>query len=369
MRHLDFNGFGYFEEILNGDHLRLARLTMMYLDNLVEEQLSWDICSPCFCLTSLLHLFLTPPLQNQFFETLCSHGFVPTFVRALDYVVEVSLLRASANAAGSSSSPNTFETTSACEGSLLFLIRMLTVSPGYRQLADTIQAGLLRTLATQIGPVLDYDLGYISTNTLPDNVLDHPELKASKKSDDWESFTCHAKERIDAARLRIGIGSSAACGVIPPITATDSVKRRIGSAAGIAISVSSPNKTTEFRSCTLDFLERQFMRNMVLLMAKSGEPLFVYFDYMYDPVDISVHSVADSPTADALDAVGPEWADMVARARRSRGRMELHVMQVPDDDKTRFWVPCEIPVDSDEKAIESEIDRILDDTVDVLEMH
>ncbi|KAJ7858343.1 hypothetical protein B0H14DRAFT_2577756 [Mycena olivaceomarginata] len=68
---------------------------------------------------------------------------------------------------------------------------------------------------------------------------------------------------------------------------------------------------------------------------------------------------------------------------RAHTRMERHVIRVLDHDKARFWVvPLQasspqlhdalraltkrIPADS---AIVSEIDRILDDTVDVLQIH
>jgi hypothetical protein len=43
-----------------------------------------------------------------------------------------------------------------------------------------------------------------------------------------------------------------------------------------------------------------------VLMATRDEMLFTLFDYVCDPVDISVHSAAESPTADALNAAGPE---------------------------------------------------------------
>jgi hypothetical protein len=72
--------------------------------------------------------------------------------------------------------------------------------------------------------------------------------------------------------------------------------------------------------------------------------------------------------------MGAEWLDMVARAVKSRGRIELHVVLVSEgDDRTRYWVvPFRTnstrvhddllrlaPADCDEEYIEDEVETIL----------
>ncbi|KAJ7138578.1 hypothetical protein C8R46DRAFT_1201116 [Mycena filopes] len=69
-------------------------------------------------------------------------------------------------------------------------------------------------------------------------------------------------------------------------------------------------------------------------------------------VDVEVHAIPDSQAARALKAQAPyEWADIVARARNSGGRMHVHVMRVPagaGEGVMRYWV---VPLRSNSAAI------------------
>ncbi|KAJ7138583.1 hypothetical protein C8R46DRAFT_1361666 [Mycena filopes] len=74
------------------------------------------------------------------------------------------------------------------------------------------------------------------------------------------------------------------------------------------------------------------------------------FDYSKCDVEIEVHAVPKSQVARALKAQAPqEWADIVARALNSDGRMQLHVMRVHSGvEATRYWV---VPFRSNSAAI------------------
>ncbi|KAJ7113653.1 hypothetical protein C8R44DRAFT_741235 [Mycena epipterygia] len=55
-------------------------------------------------------------------------------------------------------------------------------------------------------------------------------------------------------------------------------------------------------------------------------------------LQIEVHSVAHSPLSTVLQEAGEEWTDFIARAARSEGRFQLHVMRVLDGTATPHWV-------------------------------
>jgi hypothetical protein len=120
-----------------------------------------------------------------------------------------------------------------------------------------------------------------------------------------------------------------------------------------------------------------------------GSDPITLFDYTYNPARKSVHSVADSPMVETLHGLGKsEWTDIVARAARSRGRIQLHVMQVPQGSSTRFWVvplrtnsllrhdgllqlAGSLPADFDAEYIANEVGNILDltDSAELVEIH
>ncbi|KAF7364270.1 MYND-type domain-containing protein [Mycena sanguinolenta] len=162
----------------------------------------------------------------------------------------------------------------------------------------------------------------------------------------------------------------------------------------------------ESRHCTLGFRERQFMRALIqddylgesvsiyeqqleLMAADPDALLFTLFDYTYTPVQISVHPITNSPITDALSRMGTEWTDLVSRAKRSRGRMQLHVIQVSEGIDTRLWVTplrtsssvvrdavrelaMSLPADYDEELLEdaaNEVVIILDDADHLVQIH
>ncbi|KAJ7092157.1 hypothetical protein C8R44DRAFT_954537 [Mycena epipterygia] len=62
------------------------------------------------------------------------------------------------------------------------------------------------------------------------------------------------------------------------------------------------------------------------------------FDYCAGHLQIEVHSAAHSPLSTVLQEAGEEWTDFIARAVRSEGRFQLHVMRVLDGTATPHWV-------------------------------
>ncbi|KAJ7105014.1 hypothetical protein C8R44DRAFT_746254 [Mycena epipterygia] len=66
--------------------------------------------------------------------------------------------------------------------------------------------------------------------------------------------------------------------------------------------------------------------------------LITLFDYCAGHLQIEVHSVAHSPLSTVLQEAGEEWTDFIARAARSEGRFQLHVMRVLDGTATPHWV-------------------------------
>ncbi|KAF7364254.1 hypothetical protein MSAN_01085200 [Mycena sanguinolenta] len=157
------------------------------------------------------------------------------------------------------------------------------------------------------------------------------------------------------------------------------------------------------RTCMFGFHERYFMRLLVQddflkeihsiykqqleLMAADPDALpLTLFDYTYIPVRISVHSMTNSPITDILDGIGAEWTDMVSRTKRSRGRMQLHVMKVAEGIDTRLWVTPfrtshsdiqdalhevarNLPIDYDKKVLAINVKGILYDLDHVLHIH
>jgi hypothetical protein len=116
--------------------------------------------------------------------------------------------------------------------------------------------------------------------------------------------------------------------------------------------------------------------------------IITMFDYTYTPVQITVESTADSSLAETLNELGSEWVNIVARAASSRGRIQLHVMKVPEGSNTRLWVvplrtnssqrhdallelAKSLPADWEEGFVALEVEIILDITnsEELVEIH
>ncbi|KAJ7898082.1 hypothetical protein B0H13DRAFT_2521086 [Mycena leptocephala] len=107
------------------------------------------------------------------------------------------------------------------------------------------------------------------------------------------------------------------------------------------------------------------------------------FDYSKLPLQIEIHSATDSTMATILGHTGQEWPNSIARATKSAGRYQLHVMQVLDGmtGPRLFVVPLrtssskvhnlirELSVKTAARSTESELMADLPSFGDVVEIH
>ncbi|KAF8188585.1 hypothetical protein K438DRAFT_2019304 [Mycena galopus ATCC 62051] len=85
-----------------------------------------------------------------------------------------------------------------------------------------------------------------------------------------------------------------------------------------------------------------------------------YSIYRHPAVQVSVHSVEYPPIGLDLNTPGSGWADILARARRSHGRMQVHIMRVPEGRSARFWA---IPLRTADSRVHELIHRFATKTI------
>ncbi|KAF8171161.1 hypothetical protein K438DRAFT_1982156 [Mycena galopus ATCC 62051] len=426
----------------------LARLMMRHMDDVVNGQFSWKIGSSASYMRDLARLILAPdsryPVQQStppyfstrqnFLETLRLHGFVPAFVVAMDTVLEAC-----------KSNPNSFlhdNFESSFVVTLELLEYLLNTTLGYQWLPAAIEAGLLRMMAgvaTEFPSMFNDRLRFLLTKILPDGLLYYhvvvamekvldevteiwssEELEEMEIIDDWDSFRDLAENRV---QLLDSAQSNRACDNLECGQIQDSSRCRRCSGCKTHYYCSSNCQITDWKHgghrdhcgspalltlgetslCPLGFRERNFLRAVVQadyadgihsiceaqVMVMANHPadrFFTFFDYTDNQVQISVHSVVNSHIANDLKRVGSEWSEILSRASRSVGRVQLHVIRVPEGSETRLLViPLRtnssqihdalrelarvIPTDSKEEDISDEVERILEQAVDVVEIH
>ncbi|KAJ6565504.1 hypothetical protein DFH09DRAFT_1157525 [Mycena vulgaris] len=425
----------------------LARLMMRHMDDVVNGQFSWKIGSSASYMRYLAQLILaadsghtvqhsTPPhlsTRQKSLETLRLHGFVPAFVVAMDTVLEAC-----------KSNPDSWlhdNFESSFVVTLELLEHLLNTTLGYQWLPAAIEAGLLRMMAgvaAEFPSMFDDRLRFLLTKILPDGLLYYhvvaamekvldevteiwssEELEEAEIIDDWDSFRELAEKRV---QLLDRVQSSRACDNLECGEIQDSSRCRRCSGCKTHYYCSSDCQITDWKhgghrdhcgspallplgetnSCPLGCRERNFLRAVVqadyadgihsicaaqvIFMAKHpADRFFTFFDYTDNLVQISVQSVVNSHTSDDLKKVGSEWAEILSRAGRSVGRIQLHVIRVPEGSDTRLLViplrtnssqvhdalrqlARSIPTGSKED-ISGEVERILEHAVDLVEIH
>ncbi|KAJ7271422.1 hypothetical protein B0H12DRAFT_1303365 [Mycena haematopus] len=441
---LDFTDPLHFAEMIEGAGGTLddlARLMMGHMDDVVNRQFSWQIGSLAAYMRYLARLILAADsgstveqstasrlsLRETFFETLRLHGFVPAFVVALDAVLEAS-----------QSNPDSWLQPSFVV-TLELLEHLLNTSLGYRWLPAAIGAGLLRMMAgiaTKFPSTFDTRLRFLLTKILPDGlvyfhvvaaieqVLDEAtelwcseELEDAEIAGDWDSFQDLIEMRV---QLLDGLQSRRACDDLECGKIQDNSRCRRCSGCKIHYYCSSDCQIADWKhgghrdhcgspallslgetsSCPLDYRERIFLRTViqddyaariksicetqVIFMAKHpGNLFFTFFDYTHSPVKISV---GNSLSLIDPKKVGSEWTKNFSRTSRSRGRIQLHIIRVPEGNDTRlFVIPLRtnsaqihdalrqlaqsIPTGSKEEDVSDEVEGILKRTVDLVEIH
>ncbi|KAF7364383.1 hypothetical protein MSAN_01099000 [Mycena sanguinolenta] len=431
----DFTDPVHFMELIDGAGgglQDLARLSAELFDPTAGQLFT-------LCLSCLVPLImgapderpdLDPSLREEYLEMLRQHDFLPSLVARMDAFVDT----AEADS----------ESMTAC---FTVLKRLLHAPRTYRWFPSVIRAGLLHTMtraSLRFPGDLDDSVRYFLTNILPevmvyyhvvtaiDEVLDsvtkvchRKEFEALAIFDDWSEFLDLAEMRVELVRELADASALKACDNVECGELQDRSHCRRCSGCnsfyycnrkcqmvdwGRGGHRNQCNSSTmlalaDTRNCTLGFRERQFMRALLqyayrqevdsiyrqqaeVLVADPDAVLLTLFDYTWSPVQITVHSIANSPITETLDKMGVEWADFVSRAECSRGRMQLHIIQVSDGINSRLWViplrtssskvhdavrelALNLSTDYDNEDLANEISAILEeaDNSDLVEIH
>ncbi|KAJ7175179.1 hypothetical protein C8R43DRAFT_943447 [Mycena crocata] len=111
-----------------------------------------------------------------------------------------------------------------------------------------------------------------------------------------------------------------------------------------------------------------YLEQALCLQRFPNSAYFTLFDYTWNGrADISVHALeSDSPPVLDLYAYGAEWQDSIARARRSGGRMELHVVRMQQGRSAPRYVLIPLHRDRTDvvvllKELSAELPTALDD--------
>ncbi|KAF7324271.1 MYND-type domain-containing protein [Mycena sanguinolenta] len=344
----------------------LARLSAEFLDPDGTGELS------PLCLNSLVVLILEsddeepdldPSLREKFLEALRQHNFLPSLLAGMEAYVET-------DSADSESMELWFDLSFTRVSSARWR------APRFDSLGELDER--IRYLLTILLPE---GMAYYHVVAAIDEALDsltevfyRKEFEALAIFDDWNEFLELAETRVELKRELGWAETLKACDNVECGELEDRSQYRRCSGCKTLYYCSQECQIVDWQrgghrkrcgsntmlslaesqNCTLGFRERQFMRALVqddyrqdvdfiyqqqveLLAADPDALLLTLFDYTYVPVQITVHSVADSPITDTLNKMGAEWADLVSRAERSRGRMQLHIIKVPDGIDTRLW--------------------------------
>ncbi|KAJ6471901.1 hypothetical protein C8R45DRAFT_1104125 [Mycena sanguinolenta] len=439
---LDFKDPVYFTEIVDGAGGTLndlAGLVKTYLVDLVDGQLPWELNPPGFYLRSLVRFLfqfshptdpempLCLPLHEEFMETLHRHRVASLLVCAMDCVLATSRS----------------DTEITCQETLQLLEHLVIGTPlGYRWLPPAILAGLVHTMTridARVGPDLTDHIQYLLEDILPKGLIyyhvvaaiaeiladckqicNRQEMATPGVFDHWVKFFDLAERRVNLMRRLNDLQSVKACDNLEcgKIQNRSQFRRCSGCNCfyycnrdcqvmdwryGGHRNHCNPSKLLSLAdscACGLDFHERQFMRAVIQedydtavysicrermhRMASDRRLLLLtVFNYESTPVQISVRSMPDLGVSDVVEE---EWKYFVDRVGHSHGRMQLHVMRVPEGSTVRIWM---IPLRSntsqvhdailelaeatphkyDEDVIANKIRAILDNGKDLMEIH
>ncbi|KAJ7628165.1 hypothetical protein DFH06DRAFT_1480594 [Mycena polygramma] len=451
---LNFKNPSNFAEIVEGAGGTLddlARLVLKYIRHIIAGEGLWEWGSQgvytrwlVFFLhdspsksTSHLH-----PLREELLDMLRHHEFIQELVAAIFLILPArdSLLAGTRLCDRAKSIMDSFE----------LLERLLTTRMGHRWLPDALDAGLLRLLAdctTQFPEELDHTVGHFLTKLLPDgmvyyhvvaaveNALDKaaedpcaPDFEAL--SEDWGEFIELAQSRITIKQdLHPYMVSIQACDNIECLKTQS--RSRFGRCSGCNsfYYCSRECQTVDWKRgghrehcasyttltlaesklCPLDFHERHFLRalaesfydeNVCEINAQQAKSMahdashsgivITLFDFIQNPMQITLGPLPESSVAKRLGEIGAEWSNIVARAVNSRGRLHLHVILVPQDTGQRFWVvplrtsssrihdallqlAMNLPEDCDDRYIVDEVETIRDrdelESEELVELH
>ncbi|KAJ6496199.1 hypothetical protein C8R45DRAFT_1132081 [Mycena sanguinolenta] len=412
LRELDFMDSSHFMEMVDGAGGSLEDLVLLsaeLLGHAIEEH-------SVICLDSLVTFILGaldgPPAvelsrQMNFVERLRQDAIFAGLSAAMESLVHTA--------------PR--DSVSVWRRGFELLERLLHTPRAYRWFPAAIRGGLISMMAgasLRFPGDLDYNLRIFLTKLLPENMvyynvvvaigemlddltedLQQEQVGSLEIFPDWLRFHDLAEMRVPLLQEVAGAKAFKACDNFECQMADwrrGGHRNRCDSNMMLSLA--------ESRNCTLGFHERKFMRALVqddylgkidsiheqqleLMAADPDALVLTLFDYTYTTVQISVHSIADSPVTDTLNRMGTEWTDLVSRAKRSRGRMQLHVIKVSEGIDTRLWVTplrtsssqvydavrevaIKLPLGYDEELLveaANEVANILDDADDLVQIH
>ncbi|KAJ7438366.1 hypothetical protein B0H11DRAFT_2254649 [Mycena galericulata] len=295
------------------------------------------------------------------------------------------------------------ETRDALDECFMLLGRILLSAGGHLWLGTALQSGLLRVIVicatAKYGVRIHRHFRFLLCRIIPtaflyyhnvvqleialadiDDLVSADTFRESKIFGDWETFVAVAEERIEVLSDLEG-GEYMACKACDNLKCNKiAAKTDFWRCSGcqvfyyccqdcqVADWKQGGHRTAcrQYRSLSLNepetnlfTREREFLRaliqrdyqssitsicaDQIAFMAAhpaSEDDVFItLFDYFANPVKIEIHSATDSPLAAILLSIGEEWTDMVARAKRSDGRLHLHVVRAfQSREIIRYWV-------------------------------
>ncbi|KAF8212783.1 hypothetical protein K438DRAFT_1751213 [Mycena galopus ATCC 62051] len=218
-------------------------------------------------------------------------------------------------------------TDSACTAIFDLLKSLLNAPLGYRWLTDAIEAGLLRaitTVAIRFGPALDSHLRYLLKELLPDGMVYYhvvaaidevlvevedicygEEYQTLEIFQDWASFIELAERRVHV-KAQMNGKAPKTCDNLEVCASSDSDNGLVLNRAGIA---------DELKIGLITDDAPGVIHYIINAIAESPSS------------QISVRPLGASPITDTRKETGLEWKNLLSRVH---GRMQLHVMRVPE---------------------------------------
>ncbi|KAJ7176217.1 hypothetical protein C8R43DRAFT_555901 [Mycena crocata] len=295
---------------------------------------------------------------------------------------------------------STSDTGPAVQTCLILMQRMFTTMPGAAFLPNALTHGLLRALVSfathDIADGIHFHLNRLLTRTIPaatvnyyllndlsigviddvEDIVDTDGFRNSRLFPAWESFLALARERLEvfeSVDLReystFKACDNMQCGMIEEKSAFSYCSRcqsvfycsKQCQAADWRAGHRQSCKGERFRcldqeECYLDHREKKYFRalldhdydankpeiysQLVRAMHRDpGNPHVTFFDYTKGALRVEVISnISESPLYEQLNRSPGEWVDHVSRAKASKGRLHLHVMQVVHANRHGVWV-------------------------------
>ncbi|KAJ7617639.1 hypothetical protein DFH06DRAFT_100814 [Mycena polygramma] len=391
LRILDFTDPVNFAEIMEGAGGTLddlARLVIQYAHDAISRRRAWKLAPHSFYMRALVTFvqagysghYPQPPapvLQEAFLDTLRhvrARKFVPVLVLGISSLLTL---------------PDA-DTQESVRLSLVLLERLLTTQSWNLWLVEALKVDLLRVLvdcATQFGSYLDRNLKYLFGQLMTHGLVYYHvvvemqeavadaaqisstnEFKALDIYTQWTALTDLVEKRgaiLKEARLPHAC-NNVECGEMQTAPCRRCSGCKIFYYCSQACQVVNWKQGGHRENCSLyselsgplgvrerrllrALVQREYQENIQSVCEKqvaaiAGDPagsgvIITVFDYTLDNVEVSAVSDANWLKLGSREALGREWSDVVARAAKIRGRVQLYMARVPRGDNcTALWL-------------------------------